>query len=685
LCVLGPPPQEAAVAVEPLVKLDEPVGVVQAFVGGLCDGEGRLIEPVEVLLLLDPAAAAPNDVIPHSAWLRTYARLGAVHARLARPPGGDLIRRALGALPNAGPLLYCRKRHAVFAARSPHTGETLTRVSVAPDAAGSDAGRNGVPVEWLVWDGPAEGRSVAVYSGRGGESAVGSAVSFEQMILDQGQVVRLAAQLAQSDPGKHQRLSAEHTCCRCRERERCYPAGGGYAFAADRLVVVHAAASPPVVLPLGEWRLAEAAAVVGGAAPRALCERGAGSATAFDAWRRERAEAFEAAGPRLMLLGEAGGRALAEIARLKLALIADALAQLDSVWQTTERPHLCWNEQTIRVTWDPPGQAPASAWGFRALLRKVGLHPGCDVEVEGGPPLAYPPAFSRADLLPPEVRDAARWFGTVRGVNVYVKSVQAGAGDGSRVQVLLEDLGIARELFCTADAIRVRGEGWEAMLAPAAEQHPDDGAGLGVLGVVKGGTGPFKAKETLAGCECRWYPRFGEAVDLHALGMLLFETLLANDDRDAASCRAAIAAEREDLMRVCRTVPVEQREAQAAHWIAGRCESDAPGAFWSRRNLMYDRKARLAAVPDGLPPELWKAVVTFGLRLICAVAGFGCCPDRAAAAPRTVSGHLLPLLELRGLVALLDDVIFGRMAPVEELRAALRGTASDRAGGTRRA
>ncbi|MGD8453100.1 MAG: hypothetical protein PVJ57_14880 [Phycisphaerae bacterium] len=665
LRLLGPPPAEAAVAVDPLVHLDTPLDVVQSLIGGLCGADGQLNQPAEILLLLDPESGPPEDLIPYAALLARYETMPDVDVQLPVQPAANLLHAAFGTMPAIGPLLYCRKRHRIFAARSPNTGAPLSRV---PADAGDDAsatGKDGIPREWLVWDGPDQAEP-AIYSGRAGSTAAGRAASHEQLILDQGKVVRLATDLATREPAAAQELTAAHVCTTCAERERCFPEGGGYAYAADRLLVVHALPVRPVVRPLGAWRLDETARIIGGVDPRSICAAEGDPENAFTAWRQQQAEQIETAGPRYLLAGEAGGRQLAEVARLKMALFVDVLAQLDAAWRITTRPHLYWRNETIRVAWNSPAQTPATLWGLQPILRHIGRQP--DVAVDGADQLLpYPPALSDRTLLPPDVAEALRYFGTPRPVNVFVKTISK-TGDA---HVLLEELGIPRELFCPADVIQVAGPGWRATLAPTPEQNPDDGEGLGVRGPVQGDTKRLSANTAVEGCECRWYPRFGEAIDLYAVGMLLLETLLTNDEREGQRLREAVLAEREELLTACRGLPVEQRESRAATWIAGRAESDAPGSLWSRRNLLYARADRASVPLDGLPMNLWQAVLSLTLRLITPLEGFGFCPDRAAPAPRTADGHLLPLLELRGWVALWDDLILGRRAPGESLRQAL--------------
>jgi hypothetical protein len=672
LRILGPKPQEAGVAVEPLVKLDEPVGVVQAFIGGLCTGDGRLVQPMEIGLVLDPAATVAPDQIPVTALFEMFSRLPELLAKLPVLPGFELVQEALAGNPPLGPLFYCRKRHCIFEARSRKTGEPLSPLPQDQASPASDSPDTTLPLELLSWDGPPKkGRSAVVYGGSGGSCALGEVQSLDQLMLDQGGVARRAARLAKSDPVAGKRIASKHACCRCSERKRCYPAGEGYAYAADRLAVIGAARAPLVAMPLGEWRLDEAAAFIGGLPPGELFRQSPDPGNEFEAWRRERAVVIEQAGPPWLLAGEPDGRELLEVARLKLGMIADVLEQLDAVWQATGRPHLCWNDETVRVAWRRPNATPAACWGFQPLLRKVGLHPLAPVETPDERPLPYPPALSDTALLAAEVADAARYFDEPRAAAMYVKSVERD-GDAARVHVLLEDFGVAWSLCRTGDVLKVAGEGWEATLVPAAERGADEGEGWPCSGRAVGKVSTLKEGTQLDGCTCRWYPRFDQAVDLHAVGMLLFETLLAHDERSGAALRELIAAERAELTPICQAVPREQREQKARGWIMERCEADAPAAIWSRRNLLHRHSDRVAERLDAFPPGLWQAIVTFGLRLTTNIAGFSFCLSRDHAAPRIAGDVLLPLVELRGLISLLDDLVVARRAPAEQLRESLR-------------
>lgn len=656
-----------------LTPIDHPVGVVQSFVAGLCGRDSQLIQPIELAFVLDAAAVPPSEVIPFSAVLATLSANASARTRLPVPPGFALARQVFAGQERLAPLLYCRKRNRIFAACSPGTCVELMAV---PADAWDDADQSAAqspPPELLIWDGPAaEGQKATIYGGVGESCPLGRIEPLGQLLLDQGHVVRRAVKLAKSDPVAANKLAAQHACCACPERKRCYPEDSGYAYALDRLVVINTADLPLVVLPLGEWRLDEAARMMGGVASVDVPTAQKSAANAVELWRQQQAKAIAAAGPARLLAGETSGRELLEIARLKLALIADALTQLDAAWQATGRPHLCWNDHTIRVTWQQPASTPATCWGFQPLLRKVGLQPPAPEATPDDRPLVYPPAFSVESLLSPAVLEGLRHFGQSRPAMVYVKSLKPSGADAARVNVLIEDFGIGWQVICPGDVLKIDGPGWEALLVPADQRDPDDGEGLPFVGQVTGQITAFEAGGQFDGCTCRWLPRFGEAVDLNALGMLLFETLLGQDERAGARLREVVATERAELTQACLAVEPEQREGQASEWIAARCESDSPGAVWSRRNLLYNREARAAIPLDPLPAELWRAVIAYGFRLATAIPGFSYCDARDRAAPRTTAGQLLPLVELRGLIALLDDLIFGRAVPGATLLNTLR-------------
>jgi hypothetical protein len=647
--ILGPRPEAAATAVFPFHSVGSPIGPLHALVAGVCWPDPAaatvpellddLVEPLELWTVIDPQRLA-NQPIPAEAVWHSFCEFQAKRANF-RLLGDRLL--PLGRI--SGLTLYCRRRHQAFSARAIDGGH----VSPLESSLGFRAAER-------------------TYSATVTTRTPAGVYPLEQLITDQGEFARRYADLFADDPLARKAAEDEHLCCTCPEQGRCYPSDGGYAFALDRLVPLSLTAGPVHIAPHGPWTLAEAAAIAGGAHACQLLDESANEPNAYQRWRRSLAGEIESVAPARLLVGETDGRELVEAARVKLTLIAGVLRQLHAVWHETGRPHLCWNADSIRVRWRSPGALPGAAWGFSPLLRFGGVQPAAQFETFERTPTPFPPHFSDPALLAPELADAVRNFDTPRPATVFVKRSKT-TGDAAEASLLLESLHLPWESFCPSDTLHIRGDGWLAVVQPAAARDKNDGEGLPFSGRVTGKLATFKSGEQFDGCECHWYPRFGQAVDLHAVGMLLFETLLATDERAPAAYRSALLREREELIAACSSVPVGQRDAAAREWIAQRALIDAPAAAWSRRNLLFRADERARTVPDGFPAALWLAILTFGVRMMTALDGFSLCPNRAAAAPRLADGPLLPLVELEGLIALLDDELFGRSAPGKDIEA----------------
>lgn len=480
----------------------------------------------------------------------------------------------------------------------------------------------------------------------------------ERTLLAQGDVARMHA--------------AAHPCGRCAELERCYPGDGAYAFALDRLIPLSTHRMPLVTPRVGEWSWGEASRVIAGRDAVAAAETST-QVAALDQKRRELAKTMASHAPPLLLSGETDGRELLEILRLKLGVALSSLRELERVWTVGGRPHLCWTSETVRVMWSAPGALPASNWGLSAILRRAGLHPMSAHAGADGAALPAPPIFADAAFLPADVPDAARYFGQPRPAAVNLRSAKSEPG-GARVEALVEDSGIDWHRLTPLDAIRATGEGWVGEFTPSTSRDAGDGDALRVSGRI---TGPRAAEcktgITLDDATVCWFPRFGEACDLHAFGMLLAEMLFSTDERDGPAARRAAADSRDELMDALRALPTEKRGEEAWRWIAARAAIDAPGALWSRRNLLETREARAAAKLDVLPLGLWQAVVGLAVRCLWGIPGFGYCAGRAERVPRIAGVGATPRVELEGLVALLDDQLFGRTVPSARVREMLRG------------
>lgn len=662
--LLGPTPGDAATLLDVVTRLDQPHGALQAVYACMTDAAGNFVAPLEAWLVIDPDSVPPQEQLPASAFvprLQGWQPTDDSEALLAAQPLRD------------GPLLYCRKRHLLFVARS-KTGAPLVWAQEFLDARererirreeGADAAEKAT----IALDPALAFASAPVgsdpealdelYAFRVGTTPLGAALAHDDLLAAQGGFDALP-----SDAG------GTHGCVGCSERARCYPEGENYGFAVDRLVVLGGVPAPLALMSVGAWRWREVGRVVGGERLSALAS--ASSDDPLVEFRTRQAHAFDAALPRI-LAGESDGRELLEAARIKLGHGLAALAQLCNTWRDTQLPHLCWNDDTIRVGLGPLSHAGA-AWGFEPRLRKRGIQPRARLPEFATPASALPapPLYTDESLLPIEARDAMRHFGIERAAGGFIKSAESVEG-GVTLHVVVEGVDIRWERFCAPDVITLVAEDWQATLHPASERNvDDDGDGLPLTGLATGaGAAALADGGELTGTRFTWYPRFGEALDLHALGVLLLEALLATDERSAAALRESLAEAREDLTRVLGAVPLEQREDRAAAWIADLCDPDTPASVWSRRNVFYSRTMRNETKLERFPAILWQAAVMLAFRLTTNVAGFSYCAARSDAAPRLDGGEPLPLIELRGLVAWYDDHLWSRRHPGDVVHATL--------------
>ncbi len=679
LRIFAPTPEEAPTTVDPLIDVDA-VGPVQSFLGALCTGARRASETadgdaeqagpltelptrlIEILLVAD-ASGVKGTTERLEASLRAFQRLPALYTADAILPGLPTEWHLLASAEPGAPLLYCRKRNVIFAARSPRTAEALAPVPVV-DLAST------IPLPLVSTD--AADRNLdgaALYAFREAETPFGQTASLETLMVDQGRLRERVVALRTEDPLHSARVAEAHACVACPEHDRCYPGDDGYAYVTDRLTPITIACTPTVTRPFGEWRLEEAARIIGGSAASAVAESSE-SLVGRDArsWRQALAARMEQTAPTLHLAGEDHGRPLLEIARLRLRLIADVLEQLECTWRATQHPHLIWTEDTIRVAWEQSAGRAATGWGFHAILRHMGLHPTLRFDADGDDvEWPYPPTESEESRLPADVVEASRYFQQEISATLFVQQVKAVNDERAEiVEALLEDTGIANRLFVPGDRIEIESEGWTAILSPTetTEEHGRDDEPTGVVlrGMAKGDVSTLSDGATLT-VRFRWTARFGHFADLYAVGLSLFEALLATDERSGVAMRDAIIEDVQDLVRVCRQAPTDQRGSALDAWIVARCSRDEPAERWTRRNLLHERDARASTDLSAFPAMVWQAICAFGFRLMVALPGVGFCADRAQDVARTESGTSVPLLELRGLIALLDDLVFRRRSP----------------------
>jgi predicted component of type VI protein secretion system len=192
---------------------------------------------------------------------------------------------------------------------------------------------------------------------------------------------------------------------------------------------------------------------------------------------------------------------------------------------------------------------------------------------------------------------------------------------------------------------------------------------------------------------CTFYRRLSPAADLHGLGMLLFRTLLANDEQgieDLAEEVLRLQRRLQDEVAAGEMV-VAAAAARLRQYLASKDQRQRFAPF-QVLELAADRAASRAAAGGGsavLPPGCWEALLDLGFRLTSTLPGHGLGADHGAAPGDLVERALaeVELVRRQLLVAALapqqrDAAIAAVVAPmVAELqrqllhgsRAGLRG------------
>ncbi len=581
-------------------------GVRHLTLGGLLGADNRLALRVELLLIRPTEGPRPRRAAPIDALLAGVVRAAqAINepespaAETEQTPTDAAQIRALWGPPRLlAPLLFCRRCGRIIQARSRADGTPLLhRAPLAADPAGPTTTP---PFHLLTDAGDADVEAV------------------RNLLLDQGRLIAQGPSGAFRSPREEDEWLSEHPCASDRDRARWDPDRGGYPYAEEWLTPISYAALPLLITPHGDTPLESAAMVL-----------------------RDR-----------RFSRESDDRRTLEALRGRLRLIEPLLAQLDRRYRLLQRPLLEWRDDS----------AVASSAG-RALLRNPWIAPLEPEDAKTHPATAFAPEGHDPALLP---EGAAELLATAESEHSAMLILRAfGKRDDKRCELAdgLIDLSPLRgALFCAGDRIEIAAAGGRAVLTPTGVRNPDDGTGgVAVTGRLYDAWAKLQRPGEIANCTLRWHPRLGEAADLFAIGVRMLDCLLMNDARDLALLRRGVAELRAALQAQC--APLANPAARAATFerlldaaLAG-CSADD---LWSARAVHGDRTARAAADAGPLAFRYWRAACAMGLRLSTLVADVSYCPHRAADAPRARDGALLPLVELRGLLSLLEDALLRR-------------------------
>ncbi|MDX2200527.1 MAG: hypothetical protein SF069_16350 [Phycisphaerae bacterium] len=580
-------------------------GVRHLALGGLLGADNRLALRAELLLIRPTEAPRPRRAAPIDALLAGVVRAAEQINELESPAAetgktqtdAAQIRALWGPPRSLAPLLFCRRCGRIIQARSRVDGTPLLHRAPLADPAGPTT----MPPFHLLTD-----------AGDADVEAV------RNLLLDQGRLIAQGPSGAFRSPREEDEWLSEHPCASDRDRARWDPDRGGYPYAEEWLTPISYAALPLLITPHGDTTL-EAAAMAS----------------------RDR-----------RFSRESDDRRTLEALRARLGLIEPLLAQLDRRYRLLQRPLLEWRDDS----------AVASSAGS-ALLRNPWIAPVEPEDAKTHPATAFAPEGHDPALLPEGTAELLALAESEHSATLILRAF--GKRDEKRCELAdgLVDLSPLRgDIFCAGDRIEIAAAGGRAVLTPTGVRNADDGkSAVAVTGRLYDAWAKLQRPGEIANCTVRWHPRLGEAVDLFAVGVRMLDCLLMNDARDLALLRRGGAELRAALQAQC--APLATADARAATFerlldaaLAG-CSADD---LWSARAVHGDRAARAVADAGPLAFRYWRAACAMGLRLSTLVADVSYCPHRAADAPRAAGGTLLPLVELRGLMSLLEDALLHR-------------------------
>jgi hypothetical protein len=539
----------------------------------------------------------------------------------------------------SGPVLYCRERKVYFHPPCPRTGVAL-RVC-REDGVLQDCGLRpyGSSMHRYLWSGTGDNRAAAPQ------------VFYKRTALDDERPrsdvkVRTGAELfTDLAPLAHGEVDAkiDFPCRQCGERDNCYPRAGKTAPLAPRRLVPlsyydFAFLAMPA-LPLGYSELCEllAGAPWSEVKQRALALGGRG--------RAELLATLDARldGGRQWLHRRDHRTAMAlEVLRAKLTAFAQVVDGVAAVHRACARPHLGVEPRNVMATLVDAGPGVPVRWAARVQLIDLGAarrllpaHPSRrDVPlrfVADGSPAYRDPASRSADGVATfaQVR-VERVVATPADKRVNLRALfapDARLGEyrpGDLVRVML-----TADIWVWTEVVAVEG----SALALTAEHASPEAERLLIE------QREFHAHVWL-------YKSLGPPCDLYGLGLLLFRTLLTNDEQSAARieeivtrCAQKLASDSEDKVftpQRCRDyLDSRMREQQRVF--------HATALLWQRA----ERAGEIA----GFPEDLWSDLRMFGFRLMTKIKDFSFAsshadedPHQPGAVAARVAGELAQLL-----------------------------------------
>ncbi|MGE3171988.1 MAG: FHA domain-containing protein [Planctomycetota bacterium] len=529
------------------------------------------------------------------------------------------------------PVFWCRRTRAWFHPPCPRTGAMLRtcRDDQLLRDAGLPAWSRG-QVRYLHAGGadPAFWRTAGAVDERVRDNArvaVGN-----QLIRDWGAMLRAPTPKAPTPVAPTPVATAAwFPCAGCEHRAECYPAGvaGDAPIPAEQhlhaLSYYDFQVLPMELLDL-DW--GEFSDLLGGAGWSAVKAR----ATAAGAGGRRRVvdrldRPLGAA--RQFLFEHDGAQFALEVLQRKTVALQQVCLGLQAVHGRCARPHFALAPQNVMVRWQDPGPGVPPRWAFDVRLIDLGSAlplrpsapaPGMPRLLEQGHELRGTP-YQDALLAAAHDALAGRFF-------VELKKREA-AGDGGRL-VLSAEGSVSLRGYRAGDVAQVLPSGasapWWAQIGELQ--------GNRVVLVVEASAAPDAADWDVGRkfeASLTFFRNHGTPCDLFGLGMLVFRTLLVNDEQDMEAVHKVVDR---CLRRIDLAVSTQDEvgEVQARRLVLEQLRLEAK--CFDPAALLWHRADRERS-GGGADRALWQDLLLLAFQLTTRIPGFSFADSHAEVFP----------------------------------------------------
>lgn len=384
------------------------------------------------------------------------------------------------------------------------------------------------------------------------------------------------------------------------------------------------------------------------------------------------------------LLFEADGSGLdaVEIFKLKLSMFIQLCWSIYEFHRRCNQPHLCIEPRNVLVHLTEIGEYLPSFWNFQVKLTGLSSTAPFGREDNISEDLYLPPDNSSIIYTAPVIRHGQ--FGRIQLGDFVLTEVEEieemengrlvkFAGELSSdnifsqilsrkdlVSVTVPGSGFGINdlvLWCHLGARQSEGSGNLKLLSSSVRLEAE------VVQRIKDAIGI-----TMPSVRYALFPCFHVPCDLYSLGMMLFRTLLVNDQQELAQVELALGNVKRQLAKTLEAAS-DQESAQALDLMLEELGGKEYADVFDKRNVFYRSVDRLEGRPNAIPNSLWYNTLLLGLRLTTARKGVSFCEDHGDFDSRYSAGRLELVLEtLEGLVRKVGAILFSRSKHSVEVR-----------------